>query len=228
LVLAQARELRHVAGAMREGLEPELIIAVDPIFPVGMLAQTLRAFHTAFPTIGLRVHTALLRDALELVRDGIAELGVCNLIEVHDDTLTVLPAGRVPLVPVCAASHALASEPAPQRADRLQHHTQVVLSERARRSEDQGVLGARTWRVTDMTTKKQLLLAGVGWGSLPLDMVSHELAQGQLVRLQPEPWYQGRHDVILHTVVRADRPLGQAGNWLRQRLVLPSEVPSVA
>jgi DNA-binding transcriptional LysR family regulator len=220
LVLAQARELRQVAGAMREGLEPELTIAVDPLYPVAPLASRLRAFHETFPTVALRVYTELLGDALQLVRDGVAELGVCNLVEVHDATLTVLPAGRVQLVPVCAPTHPLASESPPQRADRLQHHTQVVLSERTRHTEDHGVLAARTWRVTDLATKIRLLVAGVGWGNAPLDLVAEPLARGELIRLQPEPWFEGRQDVILHTVVRTDRPLGPAGSWLRRSLQL--------
>jgi DNA-binding transcriptional LysR family regulator len=225
LVLAQARALREVAGAMREGLEAEVNVAIDPLYPVDALAGTLRSFHETFPTVALRVYTDLMGDALALVRDGAAELGVCNLVEVHDASLIALPAGRVALVPVCAPSHPLAREPAPQRADRLQHHTQVVLSERGLRTEDHGVLAARTWRVTDLTTKVHLLLAGVGWGNVPLDRVAPWLARGELVRLQPEPWYGGGQDVILHTVVRADRPLGHAGSWLRRHLVLrPGEL----
>jgi DNA-binding transcriptional LysR family regulator len=220
LVLAQARELRQVAGAMREGLEPELAVAIDSLYPVDALAQTLHAFHQTFPTVALRVYTDLLGDALHLVREGVAELGVCNLVEVHDAALTVLPAGRVALVPVCSPMHPLAKEPAPQRADRLQHHTQVVLSERTLGTDDHGVLAARTWRVTDLTTKVRLLIAGVGWGNAPLDLIADSLSRGELVRLQPEPWLQGRQDIILHTVVRTDRPLGPAGSWLRRHLSL--------
>ena len=220
LVLAQARELRQVAGAMREGLEAELTVAIDPLYPLDALAHTLQRFHTTFPTVGLRLHTDLMGDALALVRDGFADLGVCNLVEVHDATFTALPAGRVQLVPVCAPTHPLAREPAPHRADRLQHHVQVVLSERSLGTDDHGVLAARTWRVTDLTTKIHLLVAGVGWGNAPIDLVTDLLERGVLVRLRPEPWYQGRQDVILHTIVRADRPLGHAGSWLRRHLVL--------
>src|SRR5690606_27909565 len=76
LVLAQARALRQVAGAMREGLEPELTVAIDPLYPTDVLADALRAFHDAFPTVSLRLVTDLMGDALQLVRDGVADLGV--------------------------------------------------------------------------------------------------------------------------------------------------------
>lgn len=220
LVLAQAREMRHVAGAIREGLEPHLTLVVDPLYPTSALADACRAFHAEHPSVSLRIHTELLDEALALVRDGVADLGVCNLGESYEPALAVLPAGSVRLLPVCAPDHPLAEEPPPQRADRLQRHTQIVLSERAAHSEDRGVLAPRTWRVTDLETKIRLLVAGVGWGSAPEDSVAGLLAHGELVRLAPEPWLEGRHDVLLHTVVRADRPLGPAGSWLRQRLQL--------
>jgi DNA-binding transcriptional LysR family regulator len=218
LVLAQARELRQVASAMREGLEPRLTVVVDSILPVGHIADALSEFHATFPTVSLRLHSDVLGAAVSLVREGIAELGLCNLADTHESTLTALPGPRVRLVPVCAPSHPLANEPPPQRADRLQPHTQVVLSERATRTDDIGVLSARTWRVTDLGLKIRLLLAGVGWGNAPLDMVEAHLERGELVRLQPAPWADGRQDIQLHTVIRADRPLGPAGSWLRQRL----------
>ncbi len=218
LVLAQARELRQVASAIGGGLEPHLTVAVDSILPLETLADALSEFHAAFPSVSLRLQTDILSSAVTLVREGIAELGLCNLAGMHEPTLIALPGPRVRLIPVCAPSHPLAQEPAPQRADRLQPHTQVVLSERSTHTSDIGVLSARTWRVTDMGLKIQLLVAGVGWGNAPVEMVEAHLARGELVRLEPAPWADGRHDVQLHTLVRADRPLGPAGSWLRQRL----------
>lgn len=223
LVLAQVRELREVAGVMREGLEAEVTLVVDPIYPVAALTHALSDFHRNFPTVSVRVQTEVLDGAVALVRDGLADLGVCNLAEQHDPELDELPAGRVALLPVCAPTHPLARERHPQRADRLRHHVQVVLTERAVHTADRGVLAARTWRVTDMATKLHLLRAGIGWGSLPRELCEGLLDGGELVRLHPEPWLDGHHEVALHTVVRADRPLGPAGHWLRQQLALGSD-----
>lgn len=222
LVLAQARELRTVASAMRTGLEPELSLAVDSLYPAVTLADTLHAFHVEYPTVVVRVLTDLLGEAVRLVRDGEADLGVCNVVDAHDRDLTLLPAGRVALVPVCSPNHPLASEPPPHRADLLERHVQVVLSERTRGSGDHGVLSERTWRVTDLELKVRLLAAGVGWGSLPLEVAAPGLQRGTLVRLHPAPWQSGGHLVEMHTVARSDRPLGPAGSWLRQRLALES------
>ncbi|MCB9676660.1 MAG: LysR family transcriptional regulator [Alphaproteobacteria bacterium] len=222
LVLAQARELRQVAGSIREGLETELSLAVDPLYPSERLVPVLRAFHEAHPTVSLRVVSDVLGEAVRLVRDGHVDLGVCNLVETHDDVFDSIPLGRVRLVPVCAPDHPLASDTGPLRANRLRQWTQVVLTERTIRSEDHGVLAAHTWRVTDLGTKIELIRAGVGWGSAPEPLVRDAIAAGDLVRLEPGLWPDGGHIVVLHSVVRTDRPLGPAGSWLRRELVLPA------
>ena len=228
LVLAQARELRTVAGAMRAGLEPELNLAVDSLYPAVTLAQTLHAFHVEFPTVSLRVVTDLLGEAVRLVRDGEVDFGVCNVVDGHARDLTILPAGHVALVPVCSPHHPLADEPTPQRADLLERHVQVVLSERTLTSSDRGVLSERTWRVTDLEMKARLLAAGVGWGSLPVEVANPGIERGTFVRLHPEPWPKGGHRIDMHTVVRSDRPLGPAGTWLRQRMALAAPGPDAA
>jgi DNA-binding transcriptional LysR family regulator len=46
-----------------------------------------------------------------------------------------------------------------------------------------GVLSPGTPRVSDNATKHALILAGVGWGSLPLWSVERDLAEGGLVRV---------------------------------------------
>jgi DNA-binding transcriptional LysR family regulator len=220
LVLAQARELRHRAAALVEGLEPTVAMVVDPLYPRAALIEACRDFHRAFPEAELRIRHEVLARAVALVHEGLVDLGVCNLAEASPEELVSVPVGRVQLVPVCAPDHPLAATPAPQRTDQLRGYTQVVLSEREVRTADLGVLAPRTWRVTDLDTKVDLLLAGIGWGSVPLLQVETWLADGRLVRLYPEQWLGGGHDVLLHVVVRADHPLGPAGSWLRERMVL--------
>jgi DNA-binding transcriptional LysR family regulator len=221
LVLTQARELRSVAAAMAEGTEAQLAVAVDLLYPRDRLATALADFHATFPAVPLRLDGELLAGVTERVAAGDADLAIANLGESQNAPgFDVRPAGTVELWGVCATDHPLAKEPAPQRADRLQHATQIVLSERRAHSDDRGVLASRTWRVTDLAMKTALIEAGVGWGNLPVELAVPAIDAGRLHRLLPEPWLEGRYLVPLHTIVPTDRPLGPAGTWLRERLVL--------
>ncbi|MBO6935314.1 MAG: LysR family transcriptional regulator [Deltaproteobacteria bacterium] len=221
IVLAQARELRSVASAISGGTEARLSITVDALYPRPALARALAEFHDAFPAVLLRVDTELLDQVIARIESGESELAIANMGETQNAPgFDVQPVGSVELWGVCASGHPLASEPAPQRADRLQQAVQVVLSERTASSDDRGVLASRTWRVTDLQTKAALIEAGIGWGNLPADLAEPAIAAGRLHRLHPAPWLDGHYRVPLHSIVRSDRPIGPAGAWLRERLVL--------
>ncbi|NQZ59965.1 MAG: hypothetical protein HRT88_21135, partial [Lentisphaeraceae bacterium] len=44
--------------------------------------------------------------------------------------------------------------------------------------------GGRQWTVSDMNVKKELILAGLGWGTLPEYLVKSELDAGRLVKFK--------------------------------------------
>jgi DNA-binding transcriptional LysR family regulator len=53
-VVQRAEALRTHAEAVAGGREPELALAVDPLFPTDMLLESLRALQLAFPICPLR------------------------------------------------------------------------------------------------------------------------------------------------------------------------------
>jgi DNA-binding transcriptional LysR family regulator len=222
LVLAQSRELAEAAAALQAGTEPLLRVVVDAIYPHDRLIAACLGLRDAFPSTMLRVETGLLGDAVAVVARGDADLGVCNVAGSQVAELAVAHLGTVALLPVCAAGHPLAAEPPPHRGATLEQSIQIVHSERSSAgTSDQGVLATRTWRVTDLALKMALILRGVGWGSLPVELAAPYLARGELVRLWPEPWPPDGHTLSLHAVVRKERPLGRAGQWFREALVIP-------
>lgn len=222
LVVAQTRELTEAATRLQAGIEPELRVAVDALFPRQQLAATCKTFQEHFPSTTLRVELGLLGSTVAAVSSGWADLGVCNLAAGVDSQLAVSHLGEVRLVPVCAADHPLAAEPGPVSAEVLERNTQIVHSEGWRaETSDQGVLASRTWRVSDLGLKARLIRGGAGWGSLPEEIVSRWLSDGSVVELEPDPWPPGGHRVALHAAIRREHPLGLAGQWFREQLTLP-------
>lgn len=223
LVVAQAHELSDIAASLTAGIEPRLDLVVESIYPQQHLVQVLAGFAERFGATNVRVETALLGDVLARLEDGPAQLGVCNLAGGDVPAgLRAVHLGEVVLVPVCAPEHPLASVDAPQALSELESHHQIVHTEREpARTEDQGVLGSRTWRVTDLRLKHAAITGGIGWGSLPLSLAQTDLERGRLHRLHPEPWPSEGHRLGLHAVWRRDRSLGPAASWLRDALRLP-------
>ena len=61
-------------------------------------------------------------------------------------------------------------------------HVQLVLTDRTALTEGKnfGVLSPLTWRLADLGAKHAFLLAGFGWGHMPLPMVQDDIAAGRL------------------------------------------------
>lgn len=221
LVLAQTRELTEAAARLRTAVEPSLRVSVDALYPSAQLVEVCVGFRERFGSTSLRIDVGLLSDVVAMVDSGAADLGACNLANANTAQLSVSHLGMVRLVPVCAPHHALATEPAPHSGALLERFVQMVHTERgAPDGADQGVLASRTWRVSTLTLKSQLIRAGLGWGSLPEAEAVQGLVDGSLVQLHPAPWPEGGHRVSLHAVHRRDRALGPAGQWFREQLML--------
>lgn len=209
-LLAKARD-HH------QGLEAELTLAIDVMYPPAVLAALLKDFTQAYPTVDLRLNVEALGGVTAMVLDGRADLGVAGPVASDFPELERAVIGATELVPVVAPLHALAQiDPIPPGLAR--QHLQLVLSDRSPLTEGRefSVLGARTWRLADLGAKHALLLEGIGWGNMPLYTVAADIAAGKLVRLDlPEA---PSVDYRFHALWRRDCPPGPARQWVRQAL----------
>lgn len=223
-LLANARAVADdvdalVAGvrSYNQGLEPELTLAVDVMYPTSDVAGILREFEQVFPTVELRLHVEALGAIAALVLDGRANLGIGGPVIVEDPALERMAIGEVELVPVAAPSHALARmEPITPGASRK--YRQLVLTDRSplTQGRDFSVISARTWRLADLGAKHALLLEGIGWGNMPRHVIANDLADGRLIRLSipeaPGMTYG------FNALWRKDCPPGPARTWMLQAI----------
>jgi DNA-binding transcriptional LysR family regulator len=211
-------EMRARAAALRHGLEAELGLAVDVMFPTTRLVAALDDFAREYPTVGLRLRIEALGGVAQLVLDRTCQLGVSGWMASLPDALERRAIGEVLLIPVASPTHPVAHTLGPIGGTVLREQVQLVLTDRTALTEGQdfGVLGLRTWRLGDLGAKHALLLAGLGWGNMPADMVEADLAAGRLVRLHVAEAPEHRYPIGL--IHRADSPLGPAGAWLTERL----------
>jgi DNA-binding transcriptional LysR family regulator len=225
-VLAEARTVTHGVDILRarvksllEGLEAEVSVAVDVMLPTARLVDALQAFQAAFPTIPLRLHVEALGGITQLVVEKTAVIGISGPLNTTIEGLDRRHIGAVRLVPVAAPFHALArsGRKAPGEA---RNYIQLVLTDRSplTAGQDFGVIGVKTWRLADLGSKHALLLAGVGWGSMPEFMVRGDLEAGRLVALNLPDWPVNEYD--MHAIYRTDTPPGPAAQWLIDRFAV--------
>jgi len=218
-VLAEARSvsigvdnLRAKVKGLLDGLEAQIVLAVDVMLPTARLVDAMRAFEETFPTVALRLYVEALGAVTQLVHSGIADIGISG-VEVTLPGIERIKAGGVELIPVAAPGHPLATG-TPHAPGAARDFVQLVLTDRSSLTEgrDFSVIGVRTWRLADLGAKHALLLAGIGWGNMPEPMVRDDLATGRLKQLHLSEWSGGFY--ALHAIYRTDTPPGPAGAWM--------------
>ena len=223
-IVSEAKAVAHSVDTLRarvsgllEGLEPEVSLVVDTMYPSDQLVAVLNDFHRKFPTVPLRLLVQALGGVERLLRNGDAGIGVGGLMHMDSTGLQRIEIGGVTLIPVAAFSHPLARAD-DNSAPRALDHVQLVLSDRpAGEGRDHGVVSLATWRVGDLALKHKLLLSGLGWGGMPELMVRADIESGRLVRLDLPDWRGGVYP--MQVVHKIETPPGPAGRWLIERLV---------
>lgn len=220
-------ELRARAAGLTRGLEAEVSVVVDVMFPSCRLVAALNDFARTFPTVALRLRVEALGAAVQPVLDRSCDLGIGGGPLVQSlNSLERRQIGQAELIPVVASGHELAHMPSPLSEAVLRDHTQLVLTDRTSLSEGQdfGVISMRTWRLGDLGAKHALLLGGLGWGNMPEPMVRDDVRESRLVRLWLDAVDGPSYPLVL--IHRADAPPGQAGRWLADRLA-QADMPDV-
>jgi len=87
------------------------------------------------------------------------------------------------------------------------------------------------WRFVELGRRLDFLLAGLGWGQMPKDLVKPLLAEERLRPLPIEDDPASAHGPLtIYAAHMRDRPLGRAGAWLldnlRARFIPISAQPS--
>jgi DNA-binding transcriptional LysR family regulator len=200
------------------GLEVEVCLAVDVMLPTPLLVEVLEAFRATFPSVALRLQVEALGAIAALVREGRASVGVSGPFPHTGHGLESRQLGAIRLVPVAAPSHALSRKHGRLSIADAREHVQLVLTDRSQLTEgkDYAVVANQTWRLGDLGAKHALLLAGLGWGSMPEPIVRDDLAAGRLVRITLDTW--DNMVLPLQIIWRGDAPPGPAGRWLIERL----------
>jgi DNA-binding transcriptional LysR family regulator len=209
--------MRSRAKALSQGLEAEVSIVVDIMFPSCLLVRILEAFQQEFPTVSLRLHTEALGAVMQMVMDGRCQLGISGAMP--SKTLERHAAGHVHMLPVCGPKHPLAQVEGVVPTALLREHLQLVVTDRSvlTQGTDFGVLGLRDWRLGDLGSKHALLRGNIGWGNMPQAMVADDLATGRLVHLNVQEGKELQYPLFV--IHRSDDELGPAGKWLQQQFV---------
>ena len=210
------------AKGMASGLEPELSVVVDVLFPIAAITESAKEFRVKFPGTPLRLYVEALGAAYQPVVDGIAGFGIVGSLPTVPPDLTTERLTGVAMVMVAAHDHPLAKIKGTIPKSELAKHVQLVLTDRSSLSKGRefGVMSPSTWRLADLFAKHAFLLNGLGWGGMPAHAVRDDIANGKLVELSVEDVPAGGLILPMSAVYPTAAPPGPAGRWLIERMKL--------
>jgi DNA-binding transcriptional LysR family regulator len=216
-MVAALQGIRARALGLKQGLEAELSVMVDVSLPSPALVAVLKDFAAAFPTVPLRLNVGALGLVWQLLIDRKVDVSFGGPQALSNDELTAIRIGEAVMTPVAAPDHPLAIYEGRVPLSVVREHIQLVVSDVSKMTEgrDFGVFAYRTWRMTDVATKYELILSGLGWGGLPNWMIEADVAAGRLVVLDLEPYPPLPYPI--HAFHRTDSPPGPAGQWMIER-----------
>lgn len=211
------KDLRARAEGLKQGLEAELSIAIDVALPSPALVNVLNAFAAQFPTVALRLSVGALGVVWQQLNERHSDISFGGPLQADRDDLISHRIGDASMAPVAAPNHPLALYQGRVPLSVVREHIQLVVSDASRMTEgkDFGVFSYRTWRMTDMSTKRDLILSGLGWGGLPTWMIYEDVLAGRLAALNLEPYPTRPYSLFAYH--RADTQPGPAASWMIEK-----------
>lgn len=219
-VLARADQLKMRAKGLTQGVEAEMSIVFDVMFPTARFVELVTRFQDAFPGVVLRLCVDALGGVPERVLTGGYDLGVQGSLPDISPELISHSLPDIAVVPVVAPGHPLAGHQA-IRNSALRDHTQIVLTDDSKRTEGRTffVFSDKRILTTDLGSKRAILLAKLGWGFMPRSFVEDDLSSGRLVVLDLVNRPLPTRSMQLFAVHRCNEPLGPAAQWMLEALL---------
>ena len=212
-VLQRVQDLKAIAKTLNSEQEAEVALTVTATFPFSPILGLIGEMTSRYPTTHIRVARDNMGGSLEKLLSDDVQIAISTLDGVALDRVEALPLAPITILPVAHSDFPAARDGKVNSDAEMQSHIQIIVSDSGSTNrQSRGLLpGGLRWTVSDFATKKEILLANMGWGGMPQHMVQKELDQGKLVRLnvegyppvQAEHFVMRRRDALIGVVAQA-------------------------
>ncbi|GAB2781679.1 LysR family transcriptional regulator [Halomonas shantousis] len=200
-LIENAAALEDVAGSLAQGLESEVVLAVDQVFPSDALARALETFSSDYPFVRVQLHETVLNGGIEMLHDGRADLVISGLAA---QGFLGEPLASLRFIAVAHPDHPLHRLGRElDLRDLIQHRQLVVRDTALHQAMDAGWLKAeQRWTVSHLATSLDMLERGLGFAWCPETRIREALEEG---RLKPLPLNAGGVRQVPVQLIFSDR-----------------------
>ena len=217
-VVERISRLQAKATNLRCGIENQVSLIVDTLMPMASLIPAVASFGHQFPAVDLEVVVDAMTSPLVAVLNGTCALGIAGPMALTATEITAVPLIEIRRIAVAAPSHPLAEMDGPIGLEIARSHRQILMLDRDRTSSSRAsaAVADQSWRTSDIGAKREMLLAGLGWGNMPLHVIEDDLTSGKLKRLPIAADLASRWSAPMPLyLIRSNRhATGIAADWL--------------
>ncbi len=186
-LLNEAKQIKQLATFLTAGNEATVTIAIEASYDLKRILPVLEMIRNEFPHTQIILKQEYINGALEAVKSEQADIALTTIddLALHSGEYEANKLHQGSLHNV-AAPALLQRHPKLMSVEELKDEYQIVVQDSGQSS--QGVnysvqTGQRCWYVNDFSTKKTLIMSGMGWGRLPDYMIENELDSKVLVAI---------------------------------------------
>lgn len=194
---------------------PSVTLAVG--IPPRQLLPVFASFAEAFPHTDLILRNPARGDASRLVLDDEAALGIAFSLPEYPEHLRFHQMGKLVMTHVAHRDHPLGEIQRPTFDDLRGHRHLAYIAHSSALPTSEYLQSAQTWHADSYDALVPLARSGIGWATLPRQLILPEIASGELVELQLDAYPFTDWMVSVDLIWRRGRRLGRVESWLLNR-----------
>jgi len=204
-ILIKMENLKDEAHKIASGLEMKVRMSATAIYPSNILTPILKKFMLEFPSTEFTFHREILSGERMLQNDQVDIAIFENVQNLLD--FEVKKIDRIDLQLVVAADHPFLKLTKPeQHLENLLAYPHIIQRSTLPSENDIGIPEkSKRWTVSDIDSKKDLILNGLGWGRLPDHFVRDEIKKKKLIHLKNLNY---DHSVDIYLCKKKSKPFG--------------------
>jgi len=196
----EAARLERVAAGLARGLEPEIRLAVDIIFPTWLLLDCFAEFGRDHPDTRIELIESVLGGTEEALSEGRVDIAIGGLVP---GGFLADPLMQVRFICAAAPNHPLHQLGRQLTLDDLHQHRHLVVRDSgAQRSRAGGWLNETRWTMSNKATSIRAACMGLGFAWYAEQSIREELESGALL---PLPLEEGSERFVALYLIFADR-----------------------
>jgi DNA-binding transcriptional LysR family regulator len=181
-LIEQAARLEATAHRLGAGVEAEIGLGAEILYPTWRLLQCLEAFATSFPNTRVELYETVLGGGEELLEQGQVDLAICSRVP---SGFAGEPLMQVRFVAVAAPTHPLHQLNRTLTLEDLSEHRHLFIRDSgSKRERSNGwEVTEQRWTVSHKATSIRAACMGLGFAWFAEDIIHDELRDGSLLPL---------------------------------------------